>query len=459
MYIDTHAHLDFPELKPRLDSVLSNASLAGVEKIITVGLDAASNQAAVDIASAYPDVYAAVGWHPHDAERADQDIENGIRALAQHKKVVAIGEAGLDYYRKRSDPDKQREVFCRIVTLARSLDRPLIVHCREAFSDTLKILRDAGSGEIRGVFHCFSGGRSELEKALELDFFVSFTGNITYKNSHLPNIVKVVPVERLLLETDCPFMTPDPHRNKRNEPAFLPLTAEKIAEIKGLSHQDIARITRYNTYRLFGIGEAPQRSIAYPIRNSLYIALTSRCTNHCRFCPRSIQPVVKGHYIGIPQDQEPDFNEVIAAVNDHNLLRWNEIVFCGFGEPTIRFDLLIKTAQWLKSQGVKKIRLDTNGQGNLINGRDIVPEMKGLVDAVSISLNEHRADLYQALVQSEFGKKSFEAVLDFARKCVRTIPEVTLSVVSYPGVHIEAARAIAKAIGAQFRVREYNEVG
>jgi len=457
MYIDTHAHLDFPELRPHLDSVLSNARLAGVQNILTVGIDHDTNLNAIDIAQSHDGVYASVGWHPHEADKAGADLESHLRESSQNPKVVALGEVGLDYYRDRSDRQKQREVFARVISLARQLDRPVIVHCREAFPDTLDILKKEGKGELRGVFHCFSGAKGHLQQVLDLDFFVSFTGNITYKNTSLLPIVQATPVERLLLETDCPFMAPHPHRGKRNEPAFIPLLAARIAEIKKLSPEDIGRITGYNAYKLFGIGEAPQRSVVYPIRNSLYVALTSRCSNHCRFCPRAVQPIVKGHYVGIGEDQEPTFDEVIAALGDP--LKYDEVVFCGFGEPTMRWDLLLQVARWLKSKGVQKVRLDTNGQGNLINQRDIVPEMVGLIDAVSISLNEHRSDLYQALVNSDFGEEAFQAVLDFSRKCVQALPEVTLTVVSYPGVHIEAARATADTIGAKFRVREYSNVG
>ncbi len=457
MFIDTHAHLDFPELKPHLDAVLAHARLANVDHIITIGIDAATNQHALEIARQNASVYASVGWHPHEADKADNTLEEHLRRFSQDPRVIALGEIGLDYYRSHSQQENQRRIFARIINLARELDQPIIVHCREAFPDTLKILQSEGQSQVRGVFHCFAGDEEQLKQVLDLDFFISYTGNITYKNSPLPPIVRATPLDRLLLETDSPFMSPHPHRGQRNEPAHIPLIAARIAEIKGLSVQDVARITSFNAYRLFGIGAAPQRSIVYPIRNSLYVALTSRCTNNCRFCPRAANPVVKGHYVGMKLAEEPDFAEVIAALGDPT--SYEELVFCGFGEPTIRFDLVLEVARWAKSKGVRRIRLDTNGQGNLIQRRDIVSEMVGLIDAVSVSLNEHRSDLYQSLAQSDFGEAAFRAVLDFARACVALLPEVTLTVVSYPGVNVEAVRSLAAGLGARFRVREYNEVG
>jgi TatD DNase family protein len=456
MYIDTHAHLDFPEIRPHLETVLSAARLAQVQNIITIGIDEATNRAALEIAQAHEEIYASAGWHPHEADKAGDKLEEHIREMAAQPKVVALGEAGLDYYRNHSSVENQHQVFAQMVRLAVELNKPLIVHCREAFPDTLDIIRQEGRNQVRGVFHCFSGDLNQLNQVLDLDFMVSYTGNITYKNTSLLPIVKATPVERLLLETDCPFMTPVPHRSKRNEPAYVPLVAAKIAEIKKLSVEDVARITRFNTHRLFGIGEAPQNTFVYPIRNSLYVALTSRCTNACIFCPRSIQPVVKGHYIGMTPAEEPSAEQVIAALSDPQ--RYDEIVFCGFGEPTLRLNTLLQVARWLKSKGMK-VRLDTNGQGNLIHGRNIVPELAGLIDSVSISLNEHRSDLYQALVKSDFGEAAFEAVIAFAKECVRLLPDVTMSAVTYPGVNVEAAREIAESIGAHFRVREYNEVG
>ncbi|TKJ39682.1 hydrolase TatD [candidate division LCP-89 bacterium B3_LCP] len=253
MYIDTHAHLDFPELKPHLGSVLSNAQKADVQKIITIGIDAPTNQNALAIAVQNEGIYASAGWHPHEAQRADDSLESHISLLAQSPQVVAIGEIGLDFYRNRSPHDVQQQVFRRMIRIAADLDLPVIVHCRDAFEDTISILKTEISDNTRGVFHCFAGDVNELQQVLDLGFHISYTGNITYKNTSLLPTVIATPLDRVMLETDCPFLTPHPHRGKRNEPAFIPLIAERIAEIKKISKSEVAEITTATACEFFGI--------------------------------------------------------------------------------------------------------------------------------------------------------------------------------------------------------------
>lgn len=251
MYIDTHAHLDFPELEPHLTSVLINAKLARVHTIITIGIDRQTNQNALNIAQVSENVYASIGWHPHDASKADDGLEEHIRTLSKHKKVVAIGEIGLDYYRNHSPHDVQRNVFSRMIHLASELDLPIIVHCRNAFAQTLEIIRNERTEKTRGVFHCFAGDVKELHQVLELGFHASFTGNITYTGNRLHPTVKATPIDRIMLETDCPFLAPHPHRGKRNEPAYIPLIAQQIAEIKAVSLEVVAAMTTKNAESLF----------------------------------------------------------------------------------------------------------------------------------------------------------------------------------------------------------------
>ncbi len=455
--IDTHAHLDNQPFAADLDQVIARAGDQGVATILTVGCDLASSRRSVELARAYPQVYAAVGIHPHDAPQADEAGLQQLRDLvASEPKVVAVGETGLDFYRDRAPRDIQRRSFRAQIRLARALGKPLIVHDRDAHDEIVAILEEEQAGEVGGVIHCFSGDVAMARACLDLGFYISFPGTITYpKNEALREVVRAVPVDRLLVETDCPYLSPQKHRGKRNEPAFVRLTAEKMAEIKGLSLQDVARITTLNACNLFGIAGADQSTkIAYAIRNSLYLNITNRCTNACSFCAKFRDFTVKGHQLQL--DHEPGLPEIIAAIGDPS--RFDEVVFCGYGEPLLRLDLVKQLAAWLKDKGIR-VRINTDGQANLVHGRNILPELAGLVDAVSVSLNAADAATYQNLCRSTYGESAFEEVKNFIREATRHIPSVTASAVTVPGLDVEACRRLAEELGAQFRPREYNEVG
>lgn len=456
MIIDTHAHLDFPEYKADLESVLSRAKEAGVGCIINVGTSLAASKKSVLLANRFDNIYASIGIHPHDASKVSEQNWQTLESLVKEPKVVAIGETGLDYYRNRSPHEDQQRIFHKHLTLAKAHNLPVIIHCREAGSDCLTILHEHKNGSLRGVVHCFSGTREMAEKCMELGFYISFAGPITFSNANnLREVAKSIPVERLLLETDCPFLSPQPKRGERNEPSYLSYVIPVLADIYGLSVQDIMRITTFNAYKLFGIGEPEQEGkIAYAIRNSLYINLTNRCSNVCAFCMRETYPIVKGHHLGLKK--EPTSEEVIQAIGDP--ISYDEVVFCGYGEPTERLDVLITVARFLKSKG-KRIRLDTNGHGDLINGRPIVRELEGLIDTICISLNADTGEKYEEICKPVFGEKTYPALIQFIKEAKEVIPNVQVSLVEMPGVDVEKCRKIAQELGVDFRVRKYDVLG
>lgn len=454
--VDSHAHLDNEQFKDDLEQVLKNADEAGVKQILTIGCDLKSSAQSVTLAGRYTCIHAAVGIHPHDAQEASAEGLAVLESLLAAPKVVALGEIGLDFFRNRSPHDLQREAFRQQIRLARKFNKPIIVHDRDAHTDVLQILREEGAEQIGGVLHCFSGNLEMARACLDLGFYLSFTGNITYpKNTELREVVAGIPIDRMLVETDCPYLSPQPFRGKRNEPAYVKLTAEKIAEIKGLTLTDVSRITNRSAYDLFGIGLIDQQAkIAYQIRDSLYLNITNRCTNSCTFCPKFDDFVVKGHELKL--DHEPDLEELKSAIGDPRA--YDEIVFCGYGEPLLRLDLILELATWLKQQRVR-VRINTDGQANLVYGRNILPELAGKIDAVSVSLNASDAAQYQQLCHSKFPEQGYQAVIDFLRLAPASIPEVTATAVAYPGVDIAACRKIAEQLGVEFRAREYNEVG
>jgi TatD DNase family protein len=254
--IDSHAHIQGNEYDGEVEAVIERARGAGVEKIIAVGGagDMSSNTDAIALADSFPDIYATVGIHPHDAKDVGTEELRALSELTAHPKVVAVGETGLDYYYNHSPRDMQRRVFSQFIRIARQTGLPIVVHERDATKDAAELLRSEGAGELRGVIHCFTGNYEAACAYLDLGFYLSFTGIITFKNAEsLRDVVRKVPLEHMLIETDSPFLTPVPHRGKRNEPAYVRFVAETVAIVRGISLEQVARITSANAQNLFEI--------------------------------------------------------------------------------------------------------------------------------------------------------------------------------------------------------------
>jgi len=258
MLIDTHTHLDDPRYDNDREAMITRAREAGVGAFITIGCDRSTSQAAVALAEQHSFIYASIGVHPHEVKHIADDWYDEFRRLAKNKRVVAYGEIGLDYHYNHSPPKEQRERFREQLQLARELQLPVIIHTREAQEDTITILKEEKASEVGGVFHCFSGDAWLAKDALDLGFYLSFSGILTFQNATmLRGIAKNTPLDRVLIETDCPYLTPAPHRGKRNEPAYVSLVAKQLAAI----HSDgpngaidqIERITSENAKRLFKI--------------------------------------------------------------------------------------------------------------------------------------------------------------------------------------------------------------
>ncbi len=250
--IDTHCHLDFPEFDPDRREVVDRAAAQGVTHIINVGSDLENSRKAVGVAAAFPRVYATVGLHPHDADSWQESVRVQLLELSRQPKVVAIGEIGLDYYRALSTPDNQKKVFVSLIRLGLERSLPLIIHSRQAEQDTLEILK--AEGVTRAIIHCFSGDETFLKACLDLGFLVSFTCTITYKKSDvLRRVIKAVPLDRICLETDAPYLSPEGFRGKRNEPAFVRMLCQAASALRGMNEADLAAATTENARRFFGL--------------------------------------------------------------------------------------------------------------------------------------------------------------------------------------------------------------
>lgn len=252
--IDSHAHLELAPLVAETAKVVRRASLAGVAAIVCVGIDLEDAKKTLDIAEQFHQVFACLGFHPHNAKDVGEHGLVEMEKLAQHSKVVGYGEVGLDFFRNLSPRDRQKGVFQEQISLAKSLEKPLVVHLRNAYDEGLVMLEQAAPFAHGGVIHCFSGDSGHAARALALGFHISIPGTVTYKkNDALRTIVKSLPDDRLLLETDCPFLSPEPLRGKDNEPAHIIHTAATVAVVRNVPFEEIARITTTNALRLFGL--------------------------------------------------------------------------------------------------------------------------------------------------------------------------------------------------------------
>lgn len=254
MLFDTHAHLDDTKFDEDRDEVIERAKQGGVEYILTVSANVASSIENISLAQNYDIFYASIGIHPHEVADLNSNVISALTDFSTYPKVVAIGEIGLDYFYENSPREAQKIWFARQISLARSVRLPIIVHSRDAQEDTLNILRSERADEVGGVMHCFSGSVETARELLNMGFMISFAGPITFKNAkRLPEVIKYVPEDMILIETDCPYLAPEPYRGKRNEPANVRLIAERIAEIKGKPFDYIAEKTTANAKRLFNI--------------------------------------------------------------------------------------------------------------------------------------------------------------------------------------------------------------
>ena len=255
MLFDTHAHLNDEKFNEDREEVIARAQENGISYICNIGYNRETIQSSLELARRYDFIYTAIGWHPQDAiTMTDEDLAWIEKQATEEKKVVAIGEIGLDYYWDTSPKDVQHDVFRKQIRLAKKLKLPIIIHDREAHQDIIDILKEEKAEEVGGIMHCFSGSPEMAEQCIKMNFYISLGGPVTFKNAKKPKeVAEAVPLDRLLIETDCPYLTPEPYRGKRNESGYVRYVAEKIAEIKNISIVEMAQITTENAKKIFQI--------------------------------------------------------------------------------------------------------------------------------------------------------------------------------------------------------------
>ena len=457
---DSHAHLDFPDFSSDLEEVMQRAEKAGVIFINTISTRLTQIESLLKICERFPHVFASVGIHPHYAGQVEESSIEAIVTAGNHKKIVAVGETGLDFHYDLSERSIQETVFRNHIQAAKVLNLPLIIHTREAESATKTILEEEGLPSQGGVLHCFTGSQAMAEWGVDKGLYISLSGVITFKNgTALREVARHIPLDRLLIETDAPYLSPVPYRGKRNEPAFVVQMAETLAELHGLSLEKMAAITTENYVRLFHkeqkITSKIKPILAYAIGDGLYINISRGCTLRCSFCPKWEAPIV--HDYDLSLEHNPSAAEILQDMGDFS--SYKEIVFCGYGEPTLRLETLLEVAQAVKRQKNISIRINTDGLANRVYRKDITPRFQGLIDAVSVSLNAQDEETYNRHCLPSL-RGSYPSVVAFLRAVQLYVPEVTATAIEgLEGVDIAACQTIAKQLGVQFRKRTLNRVG
>ena len=254
MLIDTHTHIDMDNYKDRFDKVLATAKDYGVEKVIIPGVEPSGFKRILELCEKYKSVYGAVGVHPEDLDSYSEESENLVREYLKHPKIVALGEIGLDYYWDKTQTERQKEIFEKQILIAKNAEKPVLVHDREAHLDTFEILKKTKANDVGVVMHCFSGSPEFAIECIKEGFYIALGGVVTFKNAKkVKEVAKIVPLNRLLLETDAPYMTPVPYRGKENQPAYVKFVAEEIAKLRNISFEEVAEATSENATKLFNL--------------------------------------------------------------------------------------------------------------------------------------------------------------------------------------------------------------
>jgi len=471
-----------PEFDRDLMKVIGRMSESGVTHAVSIGSIAQNEriEKTLKIANEHDFIYATLGVHPKSSYKSIDDIAVLFeKYLSENKtKIVAVGEIGLDYFipniseeEFKKNKIKQKELFKFQLGLASANKLPAIIHVRDAYEDAIDILKEYAEnqdGFSGGVIHCFSAVEPDIAaEFLKMGFFISFSGNITYKkNDALRLAAKEISAEKILIETDSPYLAPQTFRGKRNEPSYVRFVLETIAAIKEIEKQKLDGLTVQNTVNLFSLSGVAgfYPGVAYKIRNSVYVNLTNKCTNRCTFCPKyqggKSNFTVQGYNLELKK--EPSAAEAVSSVSRY--YGFNEVVFCGLGEPTLRLETLKESAKVLKAlyPGIK-VRLDTDGLANAVYGKNVAAELEGLIDSISISLNAQNSPLYNDICDPQIvggkGIDAYASVLEFVKESKKHIKNVTVTAIDLPGVDAAFIENLAKNLGACFRLRHYNNVG
>ncbi len=450
---DSHCHLHFSHFEKDLDAVIDRSRSAGITSICIPGINVETSRIAADIAEKY-NLYSAAALHPEHlpAENEDND-ENwlGIKRILLRPNTIAVGETGLDLFHKTFSLEFQKKWFIKHIQLAEALGYSLIVHSRNAEREVLETLPPSLSVPV--ILHCWAGNQELTDIAVERGFYIGIGGPLTYKkNSSLRQIIKSIPHSKLLVETDAPFLPPEPFRGKRNEPAYSIKVIEKIRELwsNNMSIEGVSFSLWENAMKAFRLYPNFRRAdIVYQYGTALYVNVTSKCNNNCNFCIRNTADGLGGYFLRHATD--PTEKQVLSTIREYPIEDYEEIVFCGFGEPTLRHKLIMACAKAAKQRGVRT-RLNTNGLCTAFLEETEVIVLLNCFDSVSISLNASGEKEYSRICQPSIdnGWKNLLKFINFAKK---SAVATQLSVVEDSRADISRVKALAGRLELPLRIR------
>lgn len=446
---DTHCHLYSGDLQKDTEGVLARARRSGVRQFLVPGIDIASSRTAARLAAQYDGVWAAAGIQPTNVPDCGDEVLGELKRLLLESGVIAVGETGLDCYHDQTTLSAQIEWLHLHIVLAEDLGYPLVLHSRSAEDRLLEELPT--DLDVPVILHCYTGSQGIALKAVDRGYYIGFAGPLTYKsNDELRELVRLLPADRILVETDSPWLSPEPFRGSVNEPARVGLVADAVASSRGLSREEARSLLWRNSLDALLLAPGCRRTdLLYRLGNNLYANITGRCNCDCIFCLRFRQDGVGGYYL--KHREEPSSDRLKACFELLEPGWFEELVFCGFGEPTQRGDLLIELASIARRKGYRT-RLDTNGLALELMHERKVRKLLGCFDRVSVSLNESSEKGYGKICRTGY-QDPWGSLLRFISLSKRTGCQTTLTAVRYPGVDLTGAENLAGELGLPFRIR------
>ena len=427
--IDSHTHLDHPLFRDDIDDVVTRAVEEGVRAIVNIGYDPDSARATAGLVDKYPFVYGVVGTHPHNAAGHTLEYELELKTLLDRPRIIGVGEIGLDYYYDHSPRDVQRKVFRRMLWMARLKDKPVVIHCRDAESDVLDILASERM-KFRGIFHAFNHGPAVATRATELGFHLGIGGVATFKKSRLADILHAIPLDRVVLETDCPYLAPAPWRGRRNEPGMVARVVDTLTRIHNVPPEDVVRQTTQNFALAMRLEQKTLPPPVYKIGNRVYIHTT-------------------------PDLAPEKLADLSAGVADAEMVE--EAVICGFYEPLEHIGQVVAVAEKMHSEGVR-VRVMTGIRGHAAVGSDAVELLTGIADALTVRLYGATPEQHEKAVMSGMGDAAFESLTDFVAGAVGAGIETECLFVAVSKTKVELCAELAKSLGAGCTVRKYRSL-